>query len=109
MSIVTLSSINEQLLKSIGVGVAIMRFADLEFHYYNAAFAQWFGDPATSDTVRETIDGSGSTRLELGGQIAEDALRVTGTWWDGEPLDIVAEDGEERTSADVLDYLGRLG
>ncbi|MDK3072561.1 adenylate/guanylate cyclase domain-containing protein [Sedimentitalea sp. JM2-8] len=56
MSITTLSTINEQLLKSIGVGIAIVRFSDLHFYYHNKAFAEWFGDPASSDVVTEIVD-----------------------------------------------------
>lgn len=56
MTSVALSTINEHLLKSIGVGIAILRYSDLEFHYHNAAFAEWFGDPKTSDTISETIE-----------------------------------------------------
>ncbi|MGD9294949.1 MAG: adenylate/guanylate cyclase domain-containing protein, partial [Roseobacter sp.] len=41
---VTVTSINEHLLKSIGVGVAILRFDDLAIIYNNTAFAEWFGD-----------------------------------------------------------------
>lgn len=47
MSVATLSSINEHLLKSIGVGVAILRFDDLEILYHNTSFAEWFCDAET--------------------------------------------------------------
>ena len=67
---VSLTTINEHLLRSIGVGVAILRYSDLHFHFHNAAFAEWFGDPATSDLVAETIE-------ELR-EAARDALRETG-------------------------------
>lgn len=56
MTGVALSTINEHLLKSIGVGIAILRFSDLEFYYHNAAFSEWFGDPQTSETVSVTIE-----------------------------------------------------
>lgn len=52
---VGLTAINEQLLKSIGVGIAIIRFKDLKFFFHNAAFAEWFGNPDDSQIVRETI------------------------------------------------------
>ena len=55
MNNVAISTINEHLLKSIGVGVAILRYSDLTFHYYNTAFAEWFGDPAKSELVADTI------------------------------------------------------
>ncbi len=72
MSLVTLSSINEHLLKSIGVGIAILRFDDLQFHYHNAAFAQWFGEPETSEIIKDTI---AKLRDE-----ARAALRETGSY-----------------------------
>ena len=73
--VVTLSGINEHLLKSIGVGVAILRYSDLHFHFHNAAFAAWFGDPADSTTVSDTI-------AELR-DAARDALETAGRY-DGE-------------------------
>lgn len=57
MNSLAVSSINEHLLKSIGVGVAIVRTRDWKFFYYNAAFAEWFGDPATDETLIERIEG----------------------------------------------------
>lgn len=56
MTSATISTINEHLLKSIGVGVAILRYRDLAFYYHNAAFAEWFGDPATSEVLASTIE-----------------------------------------------------
>ena len=70
MTATTLSTINEHLLKSIGMGIAILRYSDLEFVFHNAAFAEWFGDPATSETVAETISELRDTAL--------DAFRDTG-------------------------------
>ncbi len=64
MSSVAISTINEHLLKSIGVGVAILRYADLKFHYYNTAFAEWFGDPATSQIVADTIESLRDDAIE---------------------------------------------
>jgi class 3 adenylate cyclase len=65
-----LTTINEQLLKSIGVGIAIVRYRDFEFMFYNAAFADWFGDPKGSDTLNEAV---ASIR-----QVVLDAFRETG-------------------------------
>ena len=56
MTGIGLTAINEQLLKSIGVGIAILRFKDLKFFFHNAAFAEWFGDPADSDIISSTIE-----------------------------------------------------
>lgn len=70
MQNIGLNTINEQLLKSIGVGIAILRFSDLKFFFHNAAFADWFGDPDTSPIVQETI-----AKLR---ETAMDAFRETG-------------------------------
>jgi PAS domain-containing protein len=56
MTPVALSTINEQLLKSIGVGIAILRYRDLEFLFHNEAFAEWFGDPRSSETVATLME-----------------------------------------------------
>lgn len=56
MSATSLTTINEHLLKSIGVGIAILRFSDLEFYYHNAAFAEWFGAPDHSEVLKQTIE-----------------------------------------------------
>ncbi len=56
MASLALTTINEQLLKSIGVGIAILRFKDAKFVFHNAAFTEWFGDPTTSDTVKEAME-----------------------------------------------------
>ncbi len=72
MTAIALSTINEHLLKSIGVGVAILRYSDLSFQYYNAAFAEWFGDPADSEAIPEIIEKLRETAAE--------ALRETGRY-----------------------------
>lgn len=68
----SIATINERLLRSIGVGVAILRYSDLKFFYANAAFVEWFGDPEDSDTIRSTIE---DLRDE-----ATSALREKGTF-----------------------------
>lgn len=55
MAELALTTINEQLLKSIGVGIALLRFRDNEFIFHNSAFAEWFGDPKTSDALKDVI------------------------------------------------------
>lgn len=72
MSAVALANINEHLLRSIGVGVAIMRFKDRQVHYHNAAFADWFGDPTSDEGPTEAI--------EKLWQAAEGPLRETGQY-----------------------------
>ena len=52
----SIQAINEQLLRSIGIGVAILRYSDLHFYFYNKSFADWFGDPETSETLPQIIE-----------------------------------------------------
>jgi len=70
MSVAALASINEHLLKSIGVGIAILRYSDLQFYFHNAAFADWFGDPRDSAVVAQSIadlrEAAGDALLETG-------------------------------------------
>ena len=53
----SIAEINEQLLRSIGVGVAIARLPGLEFIFYNEPFAKWFGEPVSGSTLTEVIEG----------------------------------------------------
>ncbi|MEM9104117.1 MAG: adenylate/guanylate cyclase domain-containing protein [Pseudomonadota bacterium] len=41
----SIEAINEQLLRAIGVGVALVDRTDLAFHFYNDTFEEWFGTP----------------------------------------------------------------
>ncbi len=41
----SIEAINEQLLRAIGVGVALVDRSDLAFHFYNDTFEEWFGTP----------------------------------------------------------------
>ena len=52
----SIEAINERLLRSVGVGVALVRFSDLQFYFYNQAFAEWFGDPVKNETLQAIID-----------------------------------------------------
>lgn len=56
MTQATLTTINEQLLRSIGVGIAIVRYSDLEFYFHNSAFSEWFGDPGSSELLQQVIE-----------------------------------------------------
>ena len=50
-------SINQQLLRSIGVGIAIVRADDLGFVFHNPAFAEWFGPPAPGQRLDDVLAG----------------------------------------------------
>ncbi|MFZ2098929.1 MAG: adenylate/guanylate cyclase domain-containing protein [Oricola sp.] len=41
----SIEAINEQLLRAIGVGVALLDLKELKFRFYNDTFAEWFGEP----------------------------------------------------------------
>ena len=47
----SIEAINEQLLRAIGVGVAILDPEDLTFRFYNQVFADWFEAAATGVAV----------------------------------------------------------
>lgn len=66
----SIAAINEQLLRSVGVGLALFRFSDLHVFYHNEAFAEWFGEPGSSERIPEIIE---AWREE-----ARTALRETG-------------------------------
>jgi len=42
----SIQTINEQLLRAIGVGVALLDRKTFKFHFHNDTFEDWFGDPA---------------------------------------------------------------
>lgn len=44
----SIESINEQLLRAIGVGVALLDIEDLRFRFHNDTFVEWFGEPESS-------------------------------------------------------------
>jgi adenylate cyclase len=41
----SIEAINEQLLRAIGVGVALLDLKELRFRFYNDTFTDWFGSP----------------------------------------------------------------
>jgi adenylate cyclase len=49
----SIAAINEQLLRAIGVGVALLDLGDLRFRFHNDTFAEWFG---TAETGRPLSD-----------------------------------------------------
>ncbi len=48
-------AINEQLLRAIGVGVAVVRAADLSFVFHNGPFAEWFGEPEPGSVLSDLL------------------------------------------------------
>ncbi len=51
----SIHAINEQLLRAIGVGVAVVRAEDLEFVFHNGSFAEWFGKPEDGQTLLDLV------------------------------------------------------
>lgn len=47
----SIQTINEQLLRAIGVGVALLDRKTFKFHFYNETFEEWFGDPADFESL----------------------------------------------------------
>ena len=41
----SIEAINEQLLRAIGVGVALLDLNELTFRFHNDTFSEWFGEP----------------------------------------------------------------
>lgn len=52
----SIAAINEQLLRSIGVGIALLKASDLSFLFCNPAFADWFGQPDAETTLVDVIE-----------------------------------------------------
>ncbi|SDW48699.1 Adenylate cyclase, class 3 [Ruegeria halocynthiae] len=48
-------AINENLLRAIGVGVAVLRASDLTFVFHNGPFAEWFGEPEEGQTLLDLL------------------------------------------------------
>ena len=61
----SITAINESLLRAIGVGVAIVRAADLGFVFHNKSFAEWFGEPDAASTLTSLL-----------GDISDDHIRA---------------------------------
>ncbi len=57
-------AINEQLLRAIGVGVAVVRASDLGFVFYNGPFSEWFGTPAEGQTLLDVFPTLDQRELE---------------------------------------------
>jgi adenylate cyclase len=54
---VSIEAINEQLLRAIGVGVALIDADGLRFRFHNDTFAEWFGAPETEARLGDLFPG----------------------------------------------------
>jgi class 3 adenylate cyclase len=71
----SITAINEQLLRAIGVGIAIARASDLRLVFHNQPFAEWFGEPTSETLLSGVIDGIEMTKVE---EAIENEGRFTG-------------------------------
>jgi class 3 adenylate cyclase len=49
----SIEAINQQLLRAIGVGVAILNIEDLRLRFHNDTFAEWFGEPEANGQISD--------------------------------------------------------
>ncbi|WP_136658325.1 adenylate/guanylate cyclase domain-containing protein [Nitratireductor sp. XY-223] len=61
----SIEAINEQLLRAIGVGVALLDVKSFSFHFHNDTFEEWFGAPEEGAKLNDVL-----TELDI------DALRT---------------------------------
>lgn len=53
----SIEAINEQLLRAIGVGVALVNVTDLTFRFHNDTFKDWFGETETGVKLGDIFAG----------------------------------------------------
>jgi class 3 adenylate cyclase len=53
----SIEAINEQLLRAIGVGVALLGLDDLRFRFRNDTFTEWFGEPEPQAQIGDLFPG----------------------------------------------------
>jgi class 3 adenylate cyclase len=62
----SIEAINEQLLRAIGVGVAILNFEDLQFRFYNDTFIAWFEAPEANAQISDLFPALDTGALRKG-------------------------------------------
>ncbi|WP_209428181.1 adenylate/guanylate cyclase domain-containing protein [Pararhodobacter sp. SW119] len=72
----SIEAINEQLLRAIGVGVALVDADGLRFRFHNDTFAEWFGTPEPDARLGDLFPGLDlgelTTALEAGGRFTSE-------------------------------------
>ncbi len=53
----SIEAINEQLLRAIGVGVALLDRGSLNFHFHNDTFEEWFGAQIGTNSLAQLFEG----------------------------------------------------
>lgn len=51
----SIEAINEQLLRAIGVGVALLDMEELKFRFFNDTFKEWFAEIETGQQLRDVF------------------------------------------------------
>ena len=69
----SIEAINEQLLRAIGVGVALLDRQSLKFNFFNDTFEDWFGDPAEAGSLRDLFE-------ELDVDAMRDSIKQSGRY-----------------------------
>ncbi len=62
----SIEAINEQLLRAIGVGVALLDRSNLRFHFQNDTFKDWFGDSVEAASLSDVFADLDLVELEAG-------------------------------------------
>ena len=60
----SIAAINEQLLRAIGVGVALLDMETLRFRFYNDTFREWFGDIEINRHLTDLFAGFDAEALQ---------------------------------------------
>ncbi|MFC4273041.1 adenylate/guanylate cyclase domain-containing protein [Sneathiella chungangensis] len=75
----SIEAINEQLLRAIGVGVAVLSAADMRFVFRNDTFQEWFNSEEPQDTLAELFPdldmGAFSAELKTNGRFTVEVKR----------------------------------
>jgi adenylate cyclase len=84
----SIEAINEQLLRAIGVGVALVNVKDLTLRFHNDTFKEWFGDTETGaklgdifvgldiPALREALTGDGRYTTETSFKVRRRTMSV---------------------------------
>jgi len=62
----SIAAINEQLLRAIGVGVALLGGKDFSFHFHNDTFEEWFDNPSEAARLEDVFEDIDTQALKEG-------------------------------------------
>ena len=62
----SIEAINEQLLRAIGVGVALLERSTFRFHFQNDTFKDWFADSGEAESLSDVFADLDLSELEAG-------------------------------------------